>query len=236
MVASIAVGAIGVLLNRVVVAPIERRSDTEQGQAAAVLLETMAVSFVIYNAVILTFGPTVRPVDIGVGGVTRVGSAAITAESVLVLVIGAAIVVSLHLFFKFSRLGKCMRAASESRTGASLAGVNIKRMYDWAWFLGCGLAAAAGILIAPLSSADPGMGQDTLIYGFAVIVVAGLSSFMGVTVLAILLSLAGALFGQFISTYYQTAFIFGIMIVLLLVRPQGLFGAPASATSTGTGV
>jgi branched-chain amino acid transport system permease protein len=237
LIAGVGVGIGGIFLNRVIVGPIERRvRGGEQGKSAAVLLETMAISLVLYNAAVLTFGPTTRPVDSGLTGVTRVAGIAITAESVMVLAVGLAVVGALHIFFARSRLGKCMRAASETRVGASLVGIDIRRMYDWAWFFGCGLAATAGILIAPLSAADPGMGQDVLIYGFAVIVVAGLTSFVGVTVLAIALGLAGALFGQFVSTYYQPVFIFGVMIVLLLIRPEGLFGTarPVTAVESAT--
>jgi branched-chain amino acid transport system permease protein len=73
------------------------------------------------------------------------------------------------------------------------------------------------------------MGQETLITGFAVVVAAGLTSFSGVIVVAMALGIIGALLAQFVSTYYQEVFIFGVMILVLLARPNGLFGREASS-------
>jgi branched-chain amino acid transport system permease protein len=221
----VGVGLVGVLLNRVALQPMEKRHATRlSGTASAALLETMVLSFVIYNGAVLAFGPETRRVDGGVSGTFHVLGAAVTAQGLTLVVVGAVSVAALHVFFRRSMLGKSMRAAADNRTGASLAGVDIGRMYDYAWFLSGALAALAGVLIAPLSAAQPTMGQETLITGFAVVVAAGLTSFSGVIVVAMALGILGALLAQFVSTYYQEVFIFGVMIVVLLARPNGLFG------------
>jgi branched-chain amino acid transport system permease protein len=220
-----AVGTSGVILNRLALRPMERRHSTRlAGTASAALLETMILSFVIYNAAVLVFGPATRSIDTGISGTYHWLGAAVTAEALTLVGVGVASVACLQLFFAKTRRGKMMRAAAESSVGASLAGVNIGRMYDYAWFLAGGFAALAGILIAPLSAAQPTMGRDVLITGFAVVVVAGLTSFVGVIVVAIALGLLGALFAQFVSVYYQDVFIFGLMIIALLARPTGIFG------------
>lgn len=223
----IGVGLAGVVLNRLALRPMEGRHATRfTGTASAALLETMILSFVIYNAAVLYFGPQTRSIDTGISGRTmHVFGAAITTQALTLFVVGITSVAALHLFFARARLGKMMRAAADNSTGASLCGVDIGRMYDYAWFFAGSLAALAGVLIAPLSAALPTMGRDTLITGFAVVVVAGLTSFTGVIGVAMALGILGALFAQFVSVYYQEAFIFGLMILALLVRPTGLFGA-----------
>jgi branched-chain amino acid transport system permease protein len=185
----------------------------------------MMLSFVLYNAAVLIFGPHARSIDTGLDGTFRVLGAAITVQGLVIVAVGVASVAGLHLFFSKTMLGRSMRAAADDPKGASLSGVDIQRMYDAAWFCAGGLAALAGVLIAPLSAAQPTMGQDILITGFAVVVAAGLTSFTGVIIVALSFGLLGALFGQFVSTYYQEVFIFGLMIVVLLVRPTGLFGS-----------
>jgi branched-chain amino acid transport system permease protein len=86
------------------------------------------------------------------------------------------------------------------------------------------LAALAGILMAPIISAHPFMGQPLLIMGFAVVIVAGMGNLLGALIVGIVLGVVEALFGQYVSTYYRTPFIYAIMILILLSRPQGLFG------------
>jgi branched-chain amino acid transport system permease protein len=226
----VGVGLAGVLLNRVALQPMERRHATRlSGTESAALLETMVLSFVVYNAAVLAFGPETRRIEGGLEGTWHVFGAAVTAQGLTLVVLGAASVAALHIFFKRSMLGKSMRAAADNRTGASLAGVNINRMYDVAWFLAGGLAALAGVLIAPLSAATPTMGQETLITGFAVVVAAGLTSFTGVIAVAMGLGIFGALIAQFVSTYYQDVFIFAVMIIVLLAKPNGLFGGKSNA-------
>jgi branched-chain amino acid transport system permease protein len=222
----VAVGAFGVMLNRVALQPMEHtRAARRGGTESAALLETMVLSFVVYNAAVLTFGAKTRSIDTGIEGTFTVLGAAITAQGLVLLVVGAVSVVTLQIFFAKTMLGRSMRAAADDPKGASLAGVDIRRMYDYAWLLASVLAALAGVLIAPLSAASPTMGQDTLITGFAVVVAAGLTSFSGVVVAALGLGMLGALFAQFVSTYYQDVFIFGLMVLVLLARPTGLFGA-----------
>jgi branched-chain amino acid transport system permease protein len=218
------VGVGGLCLNRCIIGPIERKLGGDPDTlSAVVLLETLALGLAIYQGTVLIFGSTTRPLDTDVSGVLDVAGLTITLQSLMLLAVGVAAVVGLHLFFTRTFTGKAMRAASTTRTGASLVGININRMYDWAWFLGCGLAALAGALVAPLAAADPTMGQDMLVRGFAVIVAAGLTSFVGVGVLAVALSIAGAIFSTYVSTYYEDAFIFMLMVAILLVRPRGLF-------------
>ena len=185
----------------------------------------MILSFVIYNAAVLYFGPQTRDIQTGISGTTHFLGAAITAQALTLFLVGITSVAALHLFFARAKLGKMMRAAADNATGASLSGVNIGRMYDYAWLFAGSLAALAGVLIAPLSAAQPTMGRDILITGFAVVVVAGLTSFTGVIGVAMALGVLGALFAQFVSVYYQDVFIFSLMIAALLVRPTGLFGS-----------
>ena len=85
-------------------------------------------------------------------------------------------------------------------------------------------AALAGVLLVLIQTAHPNMSQPLLIMGFAVVIVAGLGNLLGAVVLGLVIGLLEAMFGQYVETYFKRAFIYGLMIVVLLIRPQGLFG------------
>jgi branched-chain amino acid transport system permease protein len=142
----------------------------------------------------------------------------------MLFILGAAAVYGLYLLLSKIKLGKMMRATSQNQVGAQLVGVNTRRVYDYTLMFAAALAALAGILMAPIISAHPFMGQPLLIMGFAVVIVAGMGNLLGALIVGIVLGVVEALFGQYVSTYYRTPFIYAIMILILLSRPQGLFG------------
>jgi branched-chain amino acid transport system permease protein len=116
-----------------------------------------------------------------------------------------------------------MKATIQDPTGANLVGINVKRVYDFTFIIAFGLAAVSGILISVLYGMSPYMGQRVLIFGFVVVIVAGMGNLLGAAIVGIGIGLADSIFGQYVSTYYSDAFIYGIMVFVLLVRPKGLF-------------
>ena len=116
-----------------------------------------------------------------------------------------------------------MRATAQNPIGANLSGINTKRVYDYTMMISAGLAALSGVLLAPVLSAHPSMGQPLLLTGLVIVIVGGLGNLNGTIIVGLLIALLEALFGQYVSTFYRGAFIYGIMIVVLLFRPQGLF-------------
>jgi branched-chain amino acid transport system permease protein len=141
----------------------------------------------------------------------------------MVLVVGAIAIGGIMLLLRRSKLGKQMRATAQNLTGASLIGINVQKVYAYTMLIASVLAALAGILVAPLLVAYPTMGQAVLIKGFCVVVVGGMASIKGAVIFGLSIGVLESLFGQYVSPLYRQVFIYGIMVVALLLKPEGLF-------------
>ena len=142
----------------------------------------------------------------------------------MLFVAGGVTIVGLHLLLTKTRLGKMMRATAQNLTGARLIGTNTQRVYDFTLIIASAIAGLAGILMLLISTAYPTMGQPLLLMGFSVVIVAGMGNLKGAVVVGLSLGVMEALFGQYVDTYFRSAFVYAVMVIVLLLRPQGLFG------------
>jgi branched-chain amino acid transport system permease protein len=133
------------------------------------------------------------------------------------------IVAALVLVIQTTRLGMHIRAGSIDRETVMLLGVNMKRLSAIVFAAGAGLAALAGMISAPLSSIYPGIGENVLIVCFVIVVIGGLGSIKGAFIAALLVGLADT-FGKVLVPEFASVAVYGVMAVILLWRPQGLFG------------
>ena len=211
------VGGCGVILNRVAIKPLRT-------SPLSVYLSTIAVGFILLNGDIAIFGINVyRVTPPFTGRAAQVAGVVISQEAVLLLLLGAAGMVALHLILTKTWLGKTMRATAQNSTGASLIGINTNRVYDSTLFVASALAALAGVLIATVWTVSPYMGQRLLLKGFVVVILGGMGNIMGVVAIGLGIGILEALFGTFVSPFFREAFIYGIMIVVLMLKPEGLF-------------
>ncbi len=131
-------------------------------------------------------------------------------------------------FFQFTTLGLCMRAAAENPVSSRLCGVRVGRMLAIGWGLAAAIGAVAGMLTAPIVFLDPNMMGGVLIYGFAAALLGGLESPGGAVAGGILVGLVEALSGAYlVGPELKLSVALAIIVVVLLVRPAGLFGRPA---------
>jgi branched-chain amino acid transport system permease protein/neutral amino acid transport system permease protein len=128
------------------------------------------------------------------------------------------------LFLQHTRLGKAMRATSDNFTLALVSGIDTERVVLWTWLLGAALAAAGGVLLGMSVRLQPIMGWDLLLPIFAATVLGGIGSPYGAMAGALVIGLAEELSTPFIPTEYKTAVSLVLLVLILLVRPQGLFG------------
>jgi len=210
--------AVGLLLNRVAVFPFLGQSEL------TVILSTVAVSFVMLHGSIAAWGSGPRGVEAPFNSIVKVGGIFITTASLLLIGGCFTAVVGLHLLLARTRLGRMTRATGQNLLGARLIGLNTTRIYDTTLIIASSLAALAGVLIVLVSAASPNLGQPLLITGFAVVIVAGMGNVPGAIAVGLFLGVSEALFGQYVSTYYRQGYLYVVMIVVLLLRPQGLFG------------
>jgi branched-chain amino acid transport system permease protein len=207
----------GVVLNRIAIQPLIRVSRL------TVLVSTFGLSFLIVNASLTFWGVQPRQISLPLSDIHEVGGVRITDQSIILVCIGGTAILLFYAWLSKARLGKAMRATAQNPVGASLSGINTKRIYDYTMMVSAGLAGLSGVLLAPVLSAHPNMGQPLLLVGLVIVIVGGLGNLKGTIVVGLLIAILEALFGQYVSTFYRSAFIYGIMIVVLLFKPQGLF-------------
>jgi branched-chain amino acid transport system permease protein len=152
------------------------------------------------------------------------GELVITADA---LVIYAAVGVLLAVFFVVfyrSSAGRVMQALCQSERGAALVGINVRAFHGVMWGVGAALGAVGGVLVAPITLLHPGLGASFLIKGFAAMTLGGFGSFGGAVVGGLLLGVAEQLVGGYVSTKLIDITAYLVIILVLALRPNGLFG------------
>lgn len=155
--------------------------------------------------------------------------ARVSPQVLWVLGITACIVTSLLLFFSFTLTGKAMRACSANRIAAGLCGINARRMVNLAFVLSAAIGALAGAVVSPLTQTHYGMGSELAIKGFTVAILGGLGNSTAALAAGLLLGLLEALSISLFPMAYKDAIAVLILIVVLVVKPSGLFGSAAVA-------
>ena len=144
------------------------------------------------------------------------------------LVLGGVAVVCMilfGLFFALTRHGKMMQAVSEDRDAAALVGINVRLVFLWIWALGSLLGGLAGVLMAPIILVYPDMGLSILVKSFAAAVLGGFDSLAGAVVGGLLMGIFEQMLSGYAGTMFQDIAGFSVIILVLLIRPSGLFGS-----------
>ena len=158
-----------------------------------------------------------------------VGGVVIARQDVGVLVVTLLTVVGLWAFFRFTKIGLGMRAAALGAGPSRLLGVRVPWMFALGWGFASALGAVSGMMVAPILFLSPTMMQIILIYAFAAAVLGGIESPVGAVVGGLVLGLGTTLIGRYVSVIgseLQLPVAFAVLVLVLLVRPAGLFGRP----------
>lgn len=150
-----------------------------------------------------------------------------TADQLLSLAVSAVVVVLVHLLLTRTGVGRAMRAVSENRQLAGVVGVDVRKVVRIVWVLGAGLAAVAGMMAGLLVQIRPQMGLDLLLPLFAAAILGGIGSVPGAMLAGLIVGLSEAAAVQFVGAEWRGAVAFVILVAVLLLRPQGLFGRAA---------
>ena len=197
-----------------------------QAPPLSVLITAIGVSYFLQNLALILFGSQQKayPTLLQMGSVT-IGSVTIDGITILTLLVTALIMVVLSFFINHTRLGKTMRAVSEDKAAASLMGLSVNRTIALTFAIGSALAAVASnfygksyVYIKPTTGAMPG------IKAFTAAVFGGIGSVPGAMLGGILLGLIEQLSKTYISTLWADAIVFGVLVVVLVVKPTGLLG------------
>jgi branched-chain amino acid transport system permease protein len=218
LIAIAAVGILGLAVHRLAVAPLMGTHHLNT------LLSTFAVSLFILYSVYLGFGSFPRRIVTPLGYPVQVGGLFLTGQKIFAFIVGLLIIVGLNRFLRGTTLGKLLRATSQNREAAAIVGINIRKIERVAFVIGLSLAGLAGVLMGPMSLATPQMGQVAMIKAFAILVIGGMGSIPGAIVGGLLLGVIEALGAGYVSSAWKDAIAYGVLVLVLLARPNGLFG------------
>ncbi len=202
------------------ITPIIEAPETVQ------LLATMGLFIFLENGMNLLFGGDIRSValsygssSLSLGPVVSLSTTRLVAAGGSVLAIGL-----LSAFLRFTPFGAEIRASADNRVGALLTGIPIQRVFAGAFALATGLAALAGGLLMPFYLIDPYLGNDFMLRAFVVSVIGGFGSVPGALAAGLIVGVVEAAASMFIPASLSNVIVFGLMILIMLFYPQGLFG------------
>ncbi len=188
------------------------------------LLLTFGLAIVLEDVYKLIWGAQAIKPDAPVSGGTEILGVFLPNYRLFLIGIGAVIILAVWLVVYRTRLGAMVRAAAFDRNMASSLGVPVSHVYAGAFAFGVALAGLSGVLLAPLYSMFPTMGKDFILMAFSVVIVGGLGSISGAVVAGLLLTQIQTIASLYISPSWTDPLVFGIMVLFLMVRPQGMFG------------
>ncbi len=216
---------VGISFERVVLTRVKGRQMAGQSILVAMVIATVGLSYVLKGFVrLFPYTEEVRSLPPMVDSAPIfIGPAVITMQDVVIVVVAVASMSATWMFFQFTPLGRALRATADNSRAAVLVGIPIARMSALVWGIACGLSAIAGILIAPKVLMTPDMGT-LIILAFAAAIIGGFTNIPGIIVGGFLLGIVENIVGLTISSNAISVTPFVVIILVLLLRPQGLFG------------
>lgn len=210
----------GAAIERVFVRPFNREAN-----AIGWMLTTIAVGTMIESATTATYGPLGRPLPTPlVDQPLRIGGAGIYVQELLLPAVLVALTLALEAFYRRTVLGRAMRAVAFNRVAAGLVGIDADRITMLAFGLAGAIGALAGFLVAPIVQASSTMGVVVGLKGFLVAIVAGIANAPGVVIMGLMYGVLEKFVEAYLSTAARDAIGFTVMILILLLFPQGVFG------------
>lgn len=210
----------GAVIERVFVRPFNREAN-----AIGWMLTTIAVGTMIESFTTATYGSLGRPMPTPlVEQPLRIGGAGIYWQELLIPLVLLAMTLALEGFYRRTVLGRAMRAVAYNRVAAGLVGIDADRITMLAFALAGGMGALAGFLVAPIVQASSSMGVVVGLKGFLVAIIAGISNAPGVVITGLVYGVMEKFIEAYLSTAARDAIGFTVMILVLLLFPQGLFG------------
>ena len=185
----------------------------------------VAVAIVMVNAMLMIFGPDARNVQVGYQLESfEVGKLLIDKARLYAAVAAVVAAAALFGFFKFTLIGKAIRACADNYLGAKVVGLDVKRLYALTFGVGAVCVAVAGCALVLLVEVTPSLGPAYTLLAFVIVIVGGLGSMGGALLGGVLIGVSEALAGLYIAPSAKSMFSFALLILVLLFRPQGLLG------------
>jgi branched-chain amino acid transport system permease protein len=213
--------------DRVALAPVRRRASAHTALMVAVV--SIALNLALENAMRFIFGSGMNSYDLPIARDVQIGGIHFGPQQLRNFGIALSVTFALALFFSLTTMGKAMRAVADNPDLARLKGISPARLSGIATFIGMGLAGTGGALLAMDTTVDPSTGSRLLLLIFAASVAGGLTSLPGAVAGGLLIGVLGEVSLLWVSPVYQSATAFTAILLVLLVRPGGLFGGFAGS-------
>ncbi|PLC50192.1 branched-chain amino acid ABC transporter permease [Pollutimonas subterranea] len=211
--------ALGALTQKVIIQPLLNSDEHIQ------IFATVGLSTILLNLALVLFGANVfrASVETGTNAITVGGYTMVTGQ-IITFVIAICLAILLHLFMHRTYLGRALRAVAQHRYAAMLMGVNVKNVYIVAFGLGTAFVGIAAGLLAPQYPVFPTVGTYFVLTAFVIVVLGGMGSLYGAVAGSMIIGVVDTLAGYYIAPDLKEVVYFGIFLLILVVRPNGLFG------------
>ena len=188
------------------------------------LLLTFGLAIILEDALKIVFGANPLRLEPPITGASEVFGLFFPNYRLFVMALGSAVIAAVWLVVFRTRLGAMVRAAAYDRHMAASLGVPVSVVYAGTFAFGVALAGLAGVLLAPIYSVFPTMGRDFVLIAFSVVIIGGMGSIKGAVIAGLVLTQVQSISSLYISPVWSDPLLFGIMVLVLMWRPQGLFG------------
>ena len=225
--AMILAGLMGMLIERVFYRRLTRSGGGYTVAGMGMIICGFGMSVALMNVAFLIWGADAKPFSINLGIPLQISNISIPQSYLLTAVVSFALMGLLHFFLKYTKIGLAVRAVAQNKDIAYLMGINVPVFISLIFGLACALAAAAGVLIGPMQSVQVEMGYLMLMKAFAAAVVGGFGSLPGALLGGILVGIFENLGAAYISPSHKDIYAFLLLILVLMIRPSGLFGIEA---------
>jgi branched-chain amino acid transport system permease protein len=217
-VAAIVLALAGVVLEFLVYKPLRNAPGLNPFIAA------LGALIVLENTVVVLWGPEGHRIPNPYPGIIDAFGITMSTQRLLVIGVAFTLIVLLQLFIKKTTLGSTIEAVAQNKEGATLVGINVNRVSAMTFAIATGLAAIAACLVAPIFMISPSMGTLVGTKAFVIVILGGLGSIPGAIAGGLILGLIEAIGGGYFSAAYKDVFGFGALVLILAIRPTGLFG------------
>lgn len=185
----------------------------------------VAIALIIVNVLLMVFGPDARNVQTSYSFDSfQVGPLIVDATKVYAGGVTFLVAAVLFAFFRFSMIGKAIRACADNYTGALVVGLDVKRLFALTFGLGAACVGAAGCMLILLFDVTPAAGPAYTLLAFIIVITGGLGSMPGALLGGVLIGLTEAMAGLLFTPSAKSMFSFGLLVLVLLFRPQGILG------------
>jgi len=185
----------------------------------------VALAIIIANAMLIAFGPDARAVQTAYAFDSfQIGPLIVDAAKAYAAAAAVFFTAALFVFFRFTPIGKSIRACADNYTGALVVGLDVKRLYALTFGLGAACVGAAGAMLVLIIDATPMLGPAYTLLAFVIVITGGLGSMPGALVGGVLIGVTEALGGLLFTPSAKSMFAFAILVAVLLLRPQGILG------------